>query len=114
MVVYGIPNCDTVKKVRKWLDQKGIAYLFHDYKKENLAPEKLSSWLQQRDWTELLNARGTTWRELPSEIKDAVKDAPSAAAVLLKNPSMIKRPLVEQDGKVLFIGFDQVQWEAVL
>ncbi|AEE48548.1 ArsC family reductase [Haliscomenobacter hydrossis] len=114
LTIYGIPNCDTVKKARTWLENHGINYTFHDYKLEGLSPEKLAQWLQQRAWTEVLNARSTTWRELPQATKDTVIDADSAATVLLENLSMIKRPLVEQDGKVLLIGFDQKQWEVGL
>jgi arsenate reductase len=114
LTLYGIPNCDTVKKARKYLEQKGIAYHFHDFKQEGLSPERLQSWMAQNDWSIVLNARSTTWRELPQEVKDTVKDAGSAAAVLLDNLSMIKRPVLEREDKVLFIGFEPAQWEAGL
>jgi len=114
LTLYGIPNCDTVKKARKYLEQKGIAYHFHDFKQEGLSPEKLQDWMAQRDWSVVLNARSTTWRELPQEVKDTLKDAASAAVVLLDNLSMIKRPVLERENKVLFIGFEQAQWEAGL
>jgi Spx/MgsR family transcriptional regulator len=114
LTLYGIPNCDTVKKARKYLEQKAITYYFHDFKQEGLSPERLQSWMAQNDWSIVLNARSTTWRELPQEVKDTVKDAASAAAVLLDNLSMIKRPVLEQEDKVLFVGFEQAQWEAGL
>lgn len=114
LTLYGIPNCDTVKKARKYLEQKGIVYHFHDFKQEGLSPEKLQDWMTQKDWSVVLNARSTTWRELPQEVKDTVKDAASAAAVLLDNLSMIKRPVLEREDKVLFIGFEQAQWETGL
>lgn len=114
LTLYGIPNCDTVKKARKYLEQKGIAYHFHDFKQEGLSPEKLQDWMAQLDWSVVLNARSTTWRELPQEVKDTVKDAASAAVALLDNLSMIKRPVLEEDGRVLQVGFDQKLWEAEL
>lgn len=114
LTLYGIPNCDTVKKARKYLDQKGITYHFHDFKQEGLSPEKLKDWMTQQDWSIVLNARSTTWRELPQEMKDTVKDAASAAVVLLDNLSMIKRPVLEEDGRVLQVGFDQKLWDVEL
>lgn len=114
LTVYGISNCDTVKKSLKWLDSKGVTYVFHDYKMSGLAPEHLAEWMQQRDWTEIINLRSTTWRELPQELKSKVVDAQSAIAVIPENFSMIKRPLVERDGKIILLGFDQKQWETIL
>lgn len=114
LTVYGISNCDTVRKALKWLDKKGVSYNFYDYKAQGLPVEQLENWMQQREWTEILNLRSTTWRELPQALKDSVVDAQSAAKVIPENYSMIKRPLVEQDGKVILLGFDQKQWEATL
>lgn len=114
LTVYGISNCDTVRKALKWLDKQGINYTFYDYKAQGLPTEQLENWMQQREWTEILNLRSTTWRELPQALKDSVVDAQSAAKVIPENYSMIKRPLVEQDGNVILLGFDQKQWEAAL
>lgn len=114
LTVYGISNCDTVRKALKWLDNKGVSYTFVDYKAQGLPAEQLETWMQQRDWKEILNLRSTTWRELPQALKDSVVDAQSAAKVIPENYSMIKRPLVESDGKIILLGFDQKQWEASL
>jgi Spx/MgsR family transcriptional regulator len=111
LTIYGIPNCDVTKKARKWLEEQGISYTFHDYKTEGLSVEQMTQWLQQRDWAELLNARGTTWRELPAAAKEQVVDATSAAAIMLENLSMIKRPVVEREGKIVSIGFDAAKWQ---
>lgn len=114
LTIYGISNCDTVRKALKWLDKKGLSYTFYDYKAQGLTTEQLENWMQQRDWKEILNLRSTTWRELPQSLKDTVVDASSAAQVIPENFSMIKRPVVEQDGKIIFLGFDEKQWGAIL
>ncbi|WP_338241690.1 ArsC family reductase [Aurantiacibacter hainanensis] len=111
--LYGIPNCDTVKKARKWLDAKGIDYAFHDYKKEGADPVKVERWLGAEGIDTVLNRRGTTWRKLPDEEKARADDAIGAAQLLVENPSMIKRPVVEHDGGLL-VGFDEAAWEAAL
>lgn len=108
MKLYGIKNCDTVKKARKWLEEAGIDHQFHDFKKDGLDPELLSHWEQAVGWELLLNRRGTTWRKLPEEVRDNI-DAQSAHTVMLDNPSIIKRPVVEQDGKV-YVGFKADDW----
>ena len=110
--MYGIPNCDTVKKARKWLDAQGIDYVFHDYKKEGADPAKLDAWIAARGVDTILNRRGTTWRKLLDEEKVDV-DAAKAARLLEANPSMIKRPVVEYPGGVL-VGFDETAWAAAL
>lgn len=114
LTVYGISNCDTVRKALKWLDKKGLRYTFYDYKVQGLSNEQLEAWMQQKEWTEILNTRSTTWRELPQALKDSVVDAPSAIKVIPENFSMIKRPLVERDDKIILLGFDEKQWEATL
>ncbi|MDX2066797.1 MAG: Spx/MgsR family RNA polymerase-binding regulatory protein [Haliscomenobacter sp.] len=114
LTIYGISNCDTVRKALKWLDKNGLAYTFFDYKAQVLPSTKLESWMQQKSWTEILNTRSTTWRELPQALKNTVVDAPSAIKVIPENFSMIKRPLVEQDGKIILLGFDEKQWVAAL
>ena len=109
-IVYGIPNCDTVKKARKWLDAQGVEYTFHDYKKHGADPAKLASWIESEGVDTVLNRRGTTWRKLPEDDKADV-DAAKAVKLLQDNPSMIKRPVVEHDGALL-VGFKDDEWSA--
>ena len=110
--LYGIPNCDTVKKARKWLEARGTAYDFHDYKKEGADPARLGSWIADRGVDVVLNRRGTTFRQL-SDADKADIDAAKAVRLLAANPSMIKRPVVEHGGGVL-VGFNEAEWEAAL
>jgi arsenate reductase len=110
MKVFGIRNCDTVKKARKWLDETGIAYEFHDFKKDGLDSERLSRWEQELGWEALLNRRGTTWRKLPDEVRDTIS-ARSAHEIMLENPSIIKRPVVEH-GDNISVGFNAGEWAA--
>lgn len=109
---YGIPNCDTVKKARQWLDAQGIAYSFHDYKKEGADPAKLKRWVAEKGWEIVLNRRGTTFRGLPDAEKEGL-DADRAVALMAAHPSTIKRPVVEHGGGLL-VGFDPVEWQAAL
>ncbi len=94
IVLYGIPNCDTVKKARTWLADQGIDFTFHDFKKQGLAAATVSAWLKELDWEVLVNRKGTTWRNLPEERRAAVVDAASAKALMLENPSVVKRPVL--------------------
>ena len=110
--LYGIPNCDTVKKARKWLEEAGLDYVFHDYKKEGADPARLAQWVDAAGWEVLLNRRGTTFRKLPDEQKDGI-DRDRAIALMVEHPSMIKRPVVEHDGGLL-VGFSQGDWAAAL
>lgn len=114
MIVYGIKNCDTVKKALNWLKANNKAFEFHDYKKEGITSEKLQSWCSQVGWENLLNRRGTTWRKLDEETKNAVTDETQAMNVMLTNTSIIKRPVIEKDGKVLMVGFDEASYSAKL
>jgi len=107
MNFYGIANCNTVKKARDWLSQHRIAVEFHDFKKQGLDEKTARRWLKQVDWTQLINRSGMTWRKLPDRRKELVQDAISALALMLEHPSVIKRPILEQDGKLLHIGFDE-------
>ncbi|MEJ8476842.1 ArsC family reductase [Roseibium algae] len=113
MKLYGIKNCDTVKKARKFLEEAGIDYVFHDYKKDGVDTVKLAAFVDDFGWEVVLNKRGTTWRKLDEEIQDSVTSAASAIAVMADNSSMIKRPIVECETKN-FIGFDPVAWEMAL
>ncbi|MEO5493599.1 MAG: ArsC family reductase [Sphingomonas sp.] len=111
MTFYGIPNCDTVKKARAWLDTRGTAYAFHDYKKAGVDEASLRRWVAALGWETVLNRAGTTFRKLP-EPDRANLDADKAIALMLAQPSMIKRPILEGDG-VLLAGFKPDVWEAV-
>ncbi|OJS99929.1 ArsC family reductase [Marinobacter nauticus] len=108
MKLYGIKNCDTVKKARKWLDDNGIAYEFQDFKKDGLTSEKLSQWEQAIGWETLINKRGTTWRKLPDELRDTI-NAQNAHQIMLENTSIIKRPVVERGDEVT-VGFNADEW----
>lgn len=113
LTVYGIPNCSTVKKARAWLDAQGLAYEFHDYKKQGVPADRLPAWVQALGWDKLVNRQGTTWRQLDEATKAGVVDAASAKALMLKQASVIKRPVIEQGGKVLAVGFDEKKAAAV-
>jgi Spx/MgsR family transcriptional regulator len=110
-LVYGIPNCDTVKRARAWLDAHGVTYRFHDFKKSGGPAAELDLWLQSPGWEALVNRRGTTWRRLDDDTRAAVVDAASARAVLLAHPSLIKRPVVQWGGGAVTTGFEAAQWE---
>ncbi len=109
---YGIPNCDTVKKARTWLDGQGLSYTFHDYKKEGADAAKLEGWAGIVGWEKLLNRAGTTFRKLPDEAKQDL-DTAKAVALMVEQPSMIKRPVVEYPGGLL-VGFKADEWAAAL
>jgi arsenate reductase (glutaredoxin) len=112
VTVYGIPNCDTVKKARTWLEARGITYAFHDYKKAGADPAQLARWCQAAGWEKLLNRAGTTFRKLPEADKQGL-DEPRAIALMLANPSCIKRPVVEHPGGLL-VGFREAEWTTSL
>ncbi|MDB5937818.1 MAG: arsenate reductase related protein [Polaromonas sp.] len=114
IILYGIPNCDTVKKARAWLSGHGLAHAFHDFKKQGVAPEPLALWAQALGWERLLNRKGTTWRKLDAASQAAVVDAASACALMLAQPSVIKRPVVDWGPQGLTVGFDAAAWEAQL
>ncbi len=111
--LYGIPNCDTVKKARTWLDSRGKAYSFHDYKKEGADPEKIAGWIAAAGLDVVVNRKGTTFRALSDEDKAKAADAATAPALLAANPSVIKRPIVEHPGGLL-VGFKPDEWAAAL
>lgn len=112
LTLYGIPNCDTVKKARAWLDQRGLAYSFHDYKKAGADPAKLTAWCAAAGWEKVLNRAGTTFRKLPDADK-ADLDQARAVALMDANPSCIKRPIVEHPGGLL-VGFKADEWATAL
>jgi arsenate reductase len=109
--LYGIPNCDTVKKARVWLDQHGVAYAFHDYKKAGIDRETLTGWVGTHGWEIVLNRAGTTFRALPAQDK-ADLTADKAIGLMLANPSMIKRPVLDVDGRTT-VGFKPEIYAAV-
>ncbi|OZI05441.1 ArsC family reductase [Siphonobacter sp. BAB-5385] len=99
--LYAIPNCDTVKKARVWLADHAITYQFHDYKKQGITRETIERWLTQKSWEELVNKAGTTWKQLAEK----PADQESAIALMLEKPSVIRRPLIEAEGKIVALGF---------
>ena len=109
ITVYGIPNCDTIKKAKKWLDANGIDYKFHDYKKKGITKSKLKDWCKQTDWEVLLNRRGTTWRKLDDETKDSINQT-LAIGIMAENTSIIKRPVIE-NGDDIIVGFSEDTYE---
>jgi len=112
VTLYGIPNCDTVKKARNWLEANGIGYAFHDYKKAGADAGKLNAWVEAAGWEKVLNRAGTTFRKLSEEDK-ADLDAAKAVRVMAANPSCIKRPIVEYPGGLL-VGFKPEEWQVAL
>ena len=104
VTIYGIKNCDTMKKARAWLDKHGVAYAFHDYKTAGIAREKLEQWEKKVGWETLLNRAGTTFRKLPDRDKNGLT-AKKAMALMLAQPSMIKRPVLDLGGGKLVVGF---------
>ena len=110
-VMYGISNCDTVRRARRWMDQAGHAYHFHDLRRDGLDTALVQRWLAQLGHEQLLNRRGRTWRELPAASREAL-DIDRAAALMLAHPAIIRRPVLEYAGK-LIVGFDQAQWTSL-
>jgi Spx/MgsR family transcriptional regulator len=111
--LYGIPNCDTVKKARTWLDQNGREYTFHDYKKEGAEPARIAGWIAAVGLDVVVNRKGTTFRALSDADKARAADPATAPALLAANPSVIKRPIVEHGGGIL-VGFKPDEWAATL
>jgi arsenate reductase (glutaredoxin) len=109
--LYGIPNCDTVKRARDWLATRGVACEFHDFKKAAVPPDRLAAWVQAAGWERVLNRKGTTWRKLDAAQQASVVDAASAQALMREQPSVIKRPVVEWDDGRITVGFDADDWE---
>jgi len=105
ITLYGIPNCDSVKRARAWLDEAGLVYQFHDFKKAGVPPEALQRWLSVLGWERVLNRSGTTWRKLDEATKAGVVDAASAAVLMQAQPSVIKRPLMQWVDGRLSVGF---------
>lgn len=110
--LYGIPNCNTVKTARTWLTEQGLAYVFHDFKKQGVPADLLPGWIAAVGWEQLVNRKGTTWRKLDEATRLAVVDAPSATALMLAQPSVIKRPVVAWPDGQVSVGFDAANFAA--
>ena len=108
--LYGIPNCDTVRKARDWLTSHGVPHHFHDLRKHGVPADRLGAWVAAAGWERVLNRRGTTWRGLGEARQAAVVDAGSAQAVMRAEPGSIKRPVVEWDDGAITVGFDPEAW----
>ena len=111
LTLYGIRNCDTMKKARAWLEAHGMSYDFHDYKTAGIDPKRLAGWARQVGWETLLNRSGTTFRKLPDAAKAGLTEA-RAMKLMLEQPSMIKRPVLEH-GRTLVVGFDESRYSAI-
>ena len=110
MIVYGIKNCNTVKNALVWLKKKKIAFDFHDYKKEGITSDKLKAWSKQVGWERLVNKKGQTWRKLDEKEQKKVTTEVLAIRLMTDKTSVIKRPLIEVKGKVVLLGFDEVEY----
>jgi len=108
-VIYGIKNCDTMNKARAWLDKRGVEYSFHDYKSAGIDRAKLERWAKKVGWETLLNRAGLTFKKLPDKDKQGLSEK-KAIALMLKQPSMIKRPVLEFDGGKMLVGFRPEQY----
>lgn len=106
ITIYGIPNCDTTIKAINLLNKQQVKYVFHDYKQVGITAKQLKQWCDKAGWEKVFNKRSTTWRELPEKEQSKVKDQSSAIAIMLEHNSIIKRPIIEKDDK-LVIGFDE-------
>ena len=109
-VLYGIPHCDSVKRARAWLTEKGTAFAFHDFKKQGVPPERLDAWIASLGWEPLVNRKGTTWRSLDETLRAGIADTASARALMLAHPSVIKRPVIEWPTGSVTVGFEPGRW----
>jgi Spx/MgsR family transcriptional regulator len=113
MIVYGIKNCNTVKRALEWLKKNRVKYEFHDYKSQGIAREKLKEWTTQVGWESLVNRKGMTWRQLDGKLQSSITNQTKAIALMQEKTSVIKRPLIEDKGKVLTLGFDEATYQEV-
>jgi arsenate reductase len=107
MIVYGIKNCNTVKSAIEWLKKHNVEFEFHDYKTKGITDAKLRSWSKQVGWESLVNKKGTTWRQLEEAVQKRITSESAAINLMKEKTSVIKRPLIERDGKVMALGFDE-------
>jgi Spx/MgsR family transcriptional regulator len=112
ITLYGIPNCDTMKKARAWLADNDIEYAFHDYKKAGIDEQRLRAWAGELGWQALLNTRGMMWRKVPQDVKDGIDEA-SAIRLMLETPSIIKRPVLDT-GDARYVGFKPEEYQRIL
>ncbi len=112
--VYAIPNCNTVKKALNWLKAKKIAYEFHDYKKLGITSAILTSWCTQVGWEALVNKKGATWRQLPPEVQTKITTQKAAITLMIEKTSIIKRPLLSINDKVILLGFEEAEYKKAL
>lgn len=108
VTVFGIRNCDTIRKARRWLDGQGVEYSFHDVRSDGLSRTQLENWVKTLGWENLLNRRGTTWRNLPEAVRDNINKR-VAVKLMLEQPAMIKRPVLDLDNS-LHLGFSEATW----
>jgi len=111
-ILYGIPNCDTVKRARDWFATRGIDVTFHDFKKQGVPADRLAAWVDAAGWERVLNRQGTTWRKLDEAQQASVADAATAQALMRDQASVIKRPVVEWDDGRITVGFDAEDWQS--
>jgi Spx/MgsR family transcriptional regulator len=113
ITIYGIPNCDVTKKTMNWLNKNNIAFSFHDYKLQGISKEKLGEWCDKQGWETIFNKRSTTWRELPAAVQQNVNNEEEAIKIMLTSNSIIKRPVIEHNGKII-VGFNEEEYKRLL
>ncbi len=111
ITLYGIKNCDTIKKARRWLEEHNLDYRFHDYRVDGLDAELMQTFIEALGWEALLNTRGTTWRKLDEARRTAIDNADSAAALMIEMPAIIKRPLLRAPGQPMLLGFTESSYQ---
>lgn len=114
MKIYGIKNCNSVKKAVDHLNSRGIPFDFHDYKKEGISKDKLAYWSKEVGWESLLNRKGTTWRKLDEAHKEGIKSEKEAIDLMASQTSIIKRPVIEKDGQIILVGYDEEDYAKIL
>ncbi|HHT0062631.1 TPA: ArsC family reductase [Raoultella planticola] len=114
LTMYGIKNCDTIKKARRWLEAHQIAYQFHDYRADGLDRELLNTFIAELGWEALLNTRGTTWRKLDETVRAGINNSDAAAALMLEMPAIIKRPLLCAPGQPMLLGFSELTYKKLV
>ena len=112
--VYAIPNCNTVKKANDWLKANKVVYEFHDYKKSGITSAILTNWCKQVGWEALVNKKGATWRLLTPELQSSITSQKAAIALMIEKTSIIKRPLLEINNKIIVLGFDEAEYKKAL
>ena len=114
MTLYGIKNCNTVKSAMTWLKKNNVDIDFHDYKSNGITDDKLKSWSKQAGWESLVNKKGTTWRQLDDATQKKITTEAAAIALMREKTSVIKRPIIEKDGKIIAVGFDEAAYQKII